>query len=99
MPEKIITYFGQQAKVACDGNCKKAWGMNSRPLANGRTYEDEYDGEELDYAADDELGEAPDDPGTYEGSDAKPSNSSPNVGNSSRVSVFSLVTPFWTVRK
>lgn len=34
MVESMIVYFGQQAKVACDGNCKKAWGMNSRPQKN-----------------------------------------------------------------
>jgi len=29
--EKIIQYFGQNAKVNCDENCKKAFGSNSRP--------------------------------------------------------------------
>lgn len=34
--DSIITYFGKQVKVACDGNCKKAWGISSRP----RVYEE-----------------------------------------------------------
>jgi hypothetical protein len=29
--EKRITFFGQPAKVVCDGRCSKAWGINSRP--------------------------------------------------------------------
>lgn len=29
--DSIITYFGEHVKVVCDGNCKKAWGVNSRP--------------------------------------------------------------------
>ncbi len=29
--EKIITYFSQQAKIACDEKCEKAWGGGSRP--------------------------------------------------------------------
>ena len=52
---KDIIYFGKSARVECDGNCKKAWGINSRPDK-----------------PDDELGAAPEDPGTYEGGHAKP---------------------------
>lgn len=64
----MITYCGQAMKVACDERCDKAWGRNNRPRV-------EFDREEPDdYAllADGELGEAPVDPGTYEGNDAKP---------------------------
>lgn len=71
MPESLVTYFGQHARVACDGNCSKAWGINSRP--RHRTPgggEDDYV-----YCADSELGEAPADPGTYEGGHAKPASS------------------------
>lgn len=70
MNEKIIIYFGQQVKVVCDRQCGKAWGINSRPRI-------EFDPEEPDdyaYLADYELGEAPVDPGTYEGGEAKPSS-------------------------
>lgn len=67
MPESLITYCGQRARVACDGNCKKAWGMNNRPKQQLSSDEDDYA-----YLADGELGEAPDDPGTYEGGEAKP---------------------------
>jgi len=67
MPEALITYFGQLAKVNCDGNCKKACGLNGRPKVQLSADEDDYA-----FLADDELGEAPADPGTYEGNDAKP---------------------------
>jgi hypothetical protein len=65
--EKIIIYFGQNAKVACDEMCNKAWGINNRP--NEQLSDDEDDTVML---ADGELGEAPEHPGTYEGGDAKP---------------------------
>lgn len=62
-----ITYFGRPARVACDRKCEKAWGINSRPRLD-------LSGDPDDYAflADGELGEAPDDPGTYEGGHGKP---------------------------
>lgn len=69
MPEAVITFFGQKAKVACDGLCSKAWGINSRPRV--RLSDDPDDFETL---ADHELGEAPADPGTYEGIDGKPAS-------------------------
>ena len=28
---KKLVYFGKNTFVKCDGNCKKAWGINSRP--------------------------------------------------------------------
>lgn len=66
MIAKAILYFGKPRCVTCDAKCNKAWGINSRP----RVRFDEDD----DYAflADGELGEAPDDLGTYEGMDGKP---------------------------
>lgn len=67
--EKIITYFGQQAKVACDEKCEKAWGNNSRPKNQLSNDEDDWE-----YLSDDELGEAPITPGTMEGNDLKPIN-------------------------
>lgn len=73
MPELTITYFGQQAKVCCDGKCSKAWGINNRPRVRLSDNEDDYD---YEYLADGELGDAPSDPGTYEGGHAKPSSSS-----------------------
>lgn len=73
------TYFWEPIVLACDGNCGKAWGGSNRPrlyrTVNG-TYEqveDSFDesvvpdGDDFCYLADDELGEAPADPGTYEG--------------------------------
>ncbi len=67
--EKLITYCGQTAKVACDGNCTKAWGINNRPRVKLSDNDDDYA-----LLADDELGDAPADPGTYEGGHAKPEN-------------------------
>lgn len=62
-----ITSFGQQATHVCDGKCNKAWGINNRPSVQISADEDDFA-----YLADDELGEAPEDPGIYEGGDAKP---------------------------
>jgi hypothetical protein len=90
--EKEITYFGQTAKVACDGKCNKAWGFVCRPriypsidnvifgLDESSIYPDQNkypnftDDDFDDYAwlSDDELGDAPIDPGTYEGEYGKP---------------------------
>jgi len=63
MIQKNITYCGQRIIVACDEKCNKAWGMNSRP----KEYFDENNEDDYTYLSDDELGEAPIDPGTYEG--------------------------------
>lgn len=65
----LITYFGQRAKVACDRKCHKAWGTHSRPRVQLSDDDDDYA-----FLADDELGDAPADPGTYEGGSAKPTN-------------------------
>ena len=65
---RLITYFGQPMAVACDGKCHKAWGISQRPCV-------EFDPDDPDdnaMLADDELGEAPADPGTYEGGEGKP---------------------------
>lgn len=62
-----IQYFGQPAKVACDGNCQKAWGISVRPKIQLSIIEDDFA-----YLADGELGIAPVDPGTTEGRDRKP---------------------------
>ena len=64
MPEPMATYAlfcGMPALLVCDGDCKKAWGSTERPVVDGA------------FAFDDDLGEAPDDPGTREGDDRKPS--------------------------
>lgn len=64
---KLVTYFHQPMAIACDAKCEKAWGISSRPKVELSDDPDDYA-----YLADDELGEAPADPGTYEGADAKP---------------------------
>lgn len=68
MIEKKIVYCGQKAKIACDGKCEKAWGINSRPIVQL----DEDNEDDYAYLSDDELGLAPINPGTYEGGHAKP---------------------------
>lgn len=74
MNEAIITYFGRKARVICDRQCHKAWGINSRPRVNHDTHPNEFADDDDDYAylADDELGIAPVNPGTYEGGHGKP---------------------------
>ena len=67
--EKFITFFGQKAKIGCDEKCNKAWGNNSRPKEQLTDDEDDYC-----FLSDNELEEAPIDPGTYEGGQAKPTN-------------------------
>jgi len=67
MIQKAIVFFGRNVTVACDANCDKAWGINQRPCVQLSA-----DPDDVAYIADDELGMAPEDPGTYEGGDAKP---------------------------
>lgn len=68
-----IIFFGQRCVLACDSQCNKAWGINSRPRvffpegSAGELDEDDYA-----FLADSEIDEAPLDPGTYEGGHAKP---------------------------
>lgn len=70
--EKIITYFGQDMKVGCDEKCNKAWGINERPKIEF----DVNDEDDTAFLSDGELGDAPIDPGTYEGGHAKPTDKS-----------------------
>ena len=67
MEVKAITYFGKPHILACDGQCDKAWGINGRPRVQLSNDPDDYE-----WLADDELGEAPVNPGTFEGRDGKP---------------------------
>jgi len=67
--DATIIYFGQPARVNCDRQCNKAWGRNNRPTIQLSDDEDDFA-----YLADSELGEAPDDPGTYEGDEGKPTS-------------------------
>lgn len=60
MPEATIAFMGQIAQVACDGQCNKAWGVVSRPSFDGY------------FLSDNELREAPVNPGTSEGGVVKP---------------------------
>jgi hypothetical protein len=67
MIHKLIQYIDQPLRLACDGQCSKAWGINLRPKNALSDDPDNYE-----FLADSELEIAPIDPGTYEGNDAKP---------------------------
>ena len=69
-----IVMFGQPVTIGCDGRCDKAWGINTRPKIRLSDH-----GDDVVWLSDDELGEAPKDPGTYEGGCAKPHD--PNFMN------------------
>jgi len=82
MITKQIVAYGKQVVLACDGQCNKAWGFNGRPqlffMEGGppralRKGEEPRDYDDYVWVGDDELGEAPADPGTYEGGHGKPS--------------------------
>jgi len=62
---KNIRAYGLPMVLTCDGQCNKAWGRNSRPRTDNS-----WDSLPL---LDGELGDAPPNPGTYEGGDGKPS--------------------------
>lgn len=61
---KNIVFMGKPVVLACDGKCSKAWGLSNRPS------------DAIRYYCDEELGDAPADPGTYEGDQGKPRNDS-----------------------
>src|SRR5258705_8981258 len=66
--QKQILWFDRHVTLACDGMCGKAGGISSRPKV-------EFDANEPDdyaFLADGELGDAPDQPGTWEGGHGKP---------------------------
>lgn len=65
-----ISHFGKEEFVVCDKKCEKAWGVSSRPKVNL----DSQNPDDIVYMADSDLGEAPRDPGTYEGGHGKPFN-------------------------
>jgi len=67
---KPIRAYGQPLLLGCDGKCNKAWGINNRPRNHFVPESDDPD--DYEYLADQELGEAPANPGTYEGGEGKP---------------------------
>lgn len=68
MYKKQVQAYGEQRIIGCDGKCNKAWGVICRPIVDldGKGEDNHY------LLGDDDLGEAPEDPGTYEGGDGKP---------------------------
>jgi len=84
MLAKTVLDFGHPCTFACDAKCEKAWGHQHRPQVY-RTQNDQWiasdepdedatipDVDDYAYLADNELGKAPFDPGTYEGGEGKP---------------------------
>ncbi len=67
MIAKPIIFFGNSLVLICDARCKKAWGNSSRPKIQLSD-----DPDDVEWVADDEFATAPENPGTYEGNDAKP---------------------------
>lgn len=67
--ESPVRYFGVRHILECDARCDKAWGIADRPrvLLPNADNEDDFE-----YLGDNELGEAPKDPGTYECDESKP---------------------------
>lgn len=63
-----ILYFGKRCLAVCDQKCNKAWGLNGgRP-----EWRDSTEPDDVIWFADGEVGEAPADPGSYEGGEGKP---------------------------
>jgi len=62
-----VVYFDAPVTCACDMKCEKAWGLSTRPREQ---LSDDIN--DVVWLSDSELGEAPTDPGTYEGACAKP---------------------------
>ena len=91
MPVKHVRLYGLPVILSCDGKCHKAWGINNRPevfyMEEGQPPralqpgEVPRDIEDTAWLADDELGDAPEDPGTYEGGDGKPAVREMTQGN------------------
>lgn len=74
MIQKKVVAYGKEIIIGCDGKCNKAWGINSRPEVNlCEEDSDDYDEDNTYTPADQDLPCAPEDPGTYEGGDGKPS--------------------------
>lgn len=67
MIARSIVFFGHPCLLVCDAKCNKAWGINQRPTNQLSEEEDDYE-----WLADDELPEAPEYPGTFEGGEGKP---------------------------
>ena len=68
MIAKEIVYFRHKLILVCDARCDKAWGMHSRPRVELSAVNEN----DWAFLADNELGQAPDDPGTAEGDHRKP---------------------------
>lgn len=87
MLSKAIVFFNRSTTMLCDGKCNKAWGMNCRPQVyfdnNGEPLLDmnspDFDYDNHAYLPDNLLGEAPRNPGTYEGGYGKPDMAAVNA--------------------
>lgn len=64
---KQVIAYGEPTIIGCDAQCTKAWGICNRPKVQISEDENDYY-----FLADHELGDAPEDPGSYEGEHGKP---------------------------
>ena len=64
---RACLYFEHPVAVVCDAKCNKAWGITGRPREQLSEDVDDFA-----YLSDVELGDAPRDPGTWEGGHGKP---------------------------
>jgi len=70
MLKKEILYSGNNVVFVCDEKCDKAWGVCNRPkIELDKSNPDDYA-----FLSDKELEEAPQNPGTYEGGQGKPTS-------------------------
>lgn len=78
-----ISYCGQKVLTTCDHRCEKAWGINGRSYFADRDKcqisFDDNEPDDIAYPPDHEVGDAPRNPGTYEGGQGKPMH--PEVHN------------------
>ena len=96
---KLITYCGEKIAVVCDRRCDKAWGIQNRPKVQLSDDPDDFY-----FLPDDELGQAPCNPGTYEGGHGKPVSPDefPNkwcVRECERCRIIDIVPENWNERR
>jgi len=68
MRKSEIVFCGNDVLLVCDEKCNKAWGISSRE----KFWFSEDEDDDYEFLADPELGDAPEDPGSYEGGEGKP---------------------------
>ena len=72
MLEKEILYFREEARLVCDGKCNKAWGLDRPAMWVDPNEDPDEHPDNIVFLADDELPDAPVNPGDSEGGWYKP---------------------------